>query len=63
MRVICVVLLFVLQGCTIEHREGNLPEIEFEQLEEVCTKKFTVGTSQGGPQAKCVVHLKTTWFW
>lgn len=63
MRVIFVVLLVTLQSCTISHREGKLPEVEFEQLGEVCTKKFAIKSSQGGPQAKCTVHLKTVYFW
>jgi hypothetical protein len=63
MRCILLTLLLLVQGCTLVHREGELPEVEFDQFEEFCTKRFKIGTSGGGPQAKCVIHLKTIFLW
>ena len=47
-------------GCTITHTEGELPEIEFPQMEQVCTEKFRVRTKSDEVRLECEIKLKGT---
>ena len=45
-------------GCTITHTEGELPELEFPEVEQVCTEKFRVKTKSDQILLECEIKLK-----
>jgi hypothetical protein len=55
-----LVLLLLLSGCTMTHTDGELPEIEFPQMEQFCTKKFRVRTKSDEVRLECAIKLKGT---
>ena len=59
MRALLLVVVFGT-GCTISHTEGEMPEVEFPEFEQVCTEKFKVRTKGGGAILECRIKLKGT---
>lgn len=52
--------VIMLSGCTITHTDGELPEVEFPQMEQVCTEKFRVRTKSDEIRLECEIKLKGT---
>jgi len=59
MRALLAVVVFCT-GCTISHTDGEMPEVEFKEFEQVCTEKFKVRTKGGGAILECSIKLKGT---
>ena len=50
----------LLSGCgiSIYHEDGELPEVEFEKAEEVCTSDFEVRTRADRVVITCEIKLE-----
>jgi hypothetical protein len=59
MRALLIMVVFCT-GCTISHTEGEMPEVEFPEFEQVCTENFKVRTKGGGAVLECRIKLKGT---